>query len=76
MHQVTIPAHIVDRVRKVRGGDHIYSSLDMSKASAAVKRSTKAPTRTLFDRVSISCSYRARVLWFPLAAARPRGPLK
>lgn len=33
MHQVTIPAHIVDRVRKVRGGDHIYSSLDMSRVA-------------------------------------------
>lgn len=33
MHKVTIPAHIVDRVRKVRGGDHIYQSLDMSKVA-------------------------------------------
>src|SRR3546814_19486080 len=30
----------------------------MNTASAAVKRRTKAPTRTLFERVSISCSYR------------------
>jgi ureidoacrylate peracid hydrolase len=33
MHNVTIPAHIVDRVRKVRGGDHIYDALDMSKVA-------------------------------------------
>jgi ureidoacrylate peracid hydrolase len=33
MHKVTIPAHIVDRVRKVRGGDHIYAALDMSKVA-------------------------------------------
>jgi len=33
MHKVTIPAHIVERVRKVRGGDHIYTSLDMSKVA-------------------------------------------
>ncbi len=33
MHKVTIPAHIVERVRKVRGGDHIYDSLDMSRVA-------------------------------------------
>jgi ureidoacrylate peracid hydrolase len=33
MHQVSIPSHIVDRVRGVRGGDHIYQSLDMSKVA-------------------------------------------
>ena len=33
MHNVTIPANIVERVRKVRGGDHIYESLDMSKVA-------------------------------------------
>ncbi|MDC9826277.1 cysteine hydrolase [Devosia sp. ZB163] len=34
MHNVTLPAHIVERMRKVRGGsDHIYSSLDMSKVA-------------------------------------------
>src|SRR3546814_3599154 len=34
------------------------ASQTMNTASAAVKRRTKAPTRTLFERVSISCSYR------------------
>lgn len=33
MHNVTIPAHIVERVRKVRGGDHVYETLDMSKVA-------------------------------------------
>ncbi len=33
MHKVTIPQHIVDRVRGVRGSDHIYASLDMSKVA-------------------------------------------
>lgn len=33
MHKVTIPQHIVDRVRGVRGGDHIYTSLDMAKVA-------------------------------------------
>jgi ureidoacrylate peracid hydrolase len=33
MHKVTIPAHIVERVRKVRGGDHVYETLDMSKVA-------------------------------------------
>lgn len=33
MHKVTIPSHIVERVRKVRGGDHIYAALDMSKVA-------------------------------------------
>jgi ureidoacrylate peracid hydrolase len=33
MHRVTIPQHIVDRVREVRGSDHIYASLDMSKVA-------------------------------------------
>ncbi len=33
MHKVTIPAHIVERVRKVRGGDHIYEALDMRKVA-------------------------------------------
>jgi ureidoacrylate peracid hydrolase len=33
MHKVTIPQHIVDRVRAQRGGDHIYQSLDMTKAA-------------------------------------------
>lgn len=33
MHKVTIPAHIVERVRKVRGGDHIFTSLDMSRVA-------------------------------------------
>jgi ureidoacrylate peracid hydrolase len=36
MHQVTIPQHIVDRVRGVRGGDHIYASLDMSKVAHVI----------------------------------------
>jgi len=36
MHQVTIPQHIVDRVRGVRGSDHIYSSLDMSKVAHVI----------------------------------------
>lgn len=33
MHQVTIPQHIVDRVRGVRGSDHVYASLDMRKVA-------------------------------------------
>lgn len=33
MHHVTIPQHIVDRVRGVRGSDHVYASLDMSKVA-------------------------------------------
>ena len=33
MHKVTIPQHIVYRVREVRGSDHIYASLDMSKVA-------------------------------------------
>ena len=33
MHNVTIPAHIVERVHKARGGDHIFASLDMSKVA-------------------------------------------
>jgi ureidoacrylate peracid hydrolase len=33
MHKVTIPQHIVDRVRRVRDSDHIYASLDMSKVA-------------------------------------------
>lgn len=33
MHKVTIPPHIVERVRKVRGGDHIFDTLDMSRVA-------------------------------------------
>ena len=33
MHKVSIPQHIVERVRGVRGGDHVYQSLDMSKVA-------------------------------------------
>ena len=37
MHKVTMPAHILERMRKVRNGsDHIYSSLDMSKVAHVV----------------------------------------
>lgn len=33
MHKVSIPQHIVDRVRKVRGNDHIFDTLDMNKVA-------------------------------------------
>jgi ureidoacrylate peracid hydrolase len=33
MHQVSVPQHIVDRVRSVRGSDHIYADLDMSRVA-------------------------------------------
>lgn len=33
MHKVSIPSHIVDRMRSIRGSDHIYASLDMSKVA-------------------------------------------
>ncbi|WP_423069190.1 cysteine hydrolase [Devosia sp. CN2-171] len=34
MHNVTLPGHIVERMRKLRNGsDHIYSSLDMNKVA-------------------------------------------
>ena len=36
MHKVTIPQHIIDRVRGVRGGDHIYASLNMSKVAHVI----------------------------------------
>lgn len=36
MHNVTIPDHIVERVRKVRGSDHVYTSLDMSKVAHVI----------------------------------------
>jgi len=37
MHKVTMPAHIIERMRKLRNGsDHIYASLDMSKVAHVV----------------------------------------
>lgn len=36
MHQVSIPQHIVDRVRAVRGRDHIFDSIDMSKTAHVI----------------------------------------
>lgn len=36
MHNVTIPDHIIERVRRVRGSDHVYSSLDMSKVAHVI----------------------------------------
>ena len=36
MHQVSIPQHILDRVRAVRGRDHIFDSIDMSKTAHVI----------------------------------------
>ena len=36
MHKVSIPQHIVDRVRQVRGQDHIFASLDMTKVAHVI----------------------------------------
>jgi ureidoacrylate peracid hydrolase len=37
MHNVTLPGHIVERMRKLRNGsDHIYASVDMSKVAHIV----------------------------------------
>lgn len=36
MHQVSIPQHIIDRVRAVRGRDHIFDSIDMSKTAHVI----------------------------------------
>lgn len=36
MHKVSIPPHIIERVRKVRGHDHIFDALDMSKVAHVI----------------------------------------
>lgn len=36
MHQVSIPQHIIDRVRAVRGSDHIFEHIDMSKTAHVI----------------------------------------
>ena len=36
MHKVSIPQHIVDRVRAQRGRDHIFDTLDMSKVAHVI----------------------------------------
>ncbi|MDB5529923.1 MAG: hypothetical protein JWR51_3026 [Devosia sp.] len=36
MHQVSIPQHIIDRVRAVRGRDHIFDHIDMSKTAHVI----------------------------------------
>lgn len=36
MHNASIPQHIIDRVRTIRGQDHIFDSLDMSKTAHVI----------------------------------------
>ncbi|WP_375450373.1 cysteine hydrolase [uncultured Devosia sp.] len=36
MHQVSIPQHIIDRVRAVRGRDHIFDGIDLSKTAHVI----------------------------------------